>query len=68
VITPRRAFLVSIYAKDDVGVIEDLRTRRRLRVAPLSELAPELARWLRAEDGAPPAASDAEPDQERTDG
>jgi hypothetical protein len=67
VLTPRRAFLVSIYAKDDVAVIEDLRTRRRLRVAPVSELAPVLARWLRAE-GAEPDLAKAELDRQRADG
>jgi hypothetical protein len=59
----RRTYIVSLHEHEDHLLLEEVRTRRRVRLADLSEISGQIARWLAEESapepGAPPTAETA---------
>ncbi|HWH43911.1 MAG TPA: hypothetical protein VNT32_04215 [Thermoleophilaceae bacterium] len=54
---PRRTYIVSVHEQEGDVLLEDVRTRRRVRLADLAEIGEQIARWLEqdARNPAPPS-------------
>jgi hypothetical protein len=43
---PRHTYVVSFHEQEDHVLLEEVRTQRRVRLADLSEIGEQIARWL----------------------
>ena len=50
----KRTYVLSVSEPDDELLIEEVRTRRRARLADFTEIAPQIARWREPEGAAAP--------------
>lgn len=47
----RETFIVQVHEEEGDAVIENVRTRDQVRVRRLSEIGPQIRRWLKDPDG-----------------
>lgn len=48
--TPRRTFVLTVHGDEHESVLEDVRTHERVRLASLSLVPRQVARWLQQPD------------------
>ena len=52
---PRRTYILSVHEEGQL-LLEDVRTRRRVRLSDISEIREQIGRWLEQDRASQPAA------------